>query len=651
MASRNAGRSWLCLASSLSLVVIGGCGSSPAPADTGSGGDAATADDAGGRDAAGGADASVVDTGSADANVVDANAHDTGSTTGVPAFRNPHPEIADADLAQQALRILGAPEAGATTIYCNECHTLTRSRIRYWRALSDAAMSECLTDLGVSSDASAAAMLTCLQSPTTGAYGAPRLGIWATAARLPWFRYVFEHGTTGDWMANHAMFADDAGMPKPSAISPTPLTQADFDIVAEWFLRGVPAVDTVLPAESLPTGCLPGVSAEVGAHVARMQTMGWGARNAADGMLMQGCAGATTTADCFATEPLARDTAYGATWETVPAGVPGAHLRVLFTTAYHSSYWTRSSADGRFVSHGATSGARLRFIDLQRGVVIDGSALYDPTFFPDNSGFIVQGSRGARVCEMSALTTGMPTALTFTEPGCGSGGSIGLYEHAGTSLDGADYWAISGSNVYDPATMPTLSDPRADFVSSARSTLYLMTNAGTSFAVGGTRSFGHPYEGDAVVSPSLRLIVNRGSGPGDRQLAFILRALDVTGSGSSLSVSSHEIGRYCASGGKPSFSFDERFIVYHHYLGDADAVELGYTGPSDPAFAPYGTRGGANVYLIDLLTGVRTRVTNMGPGQYALFPHFRSDGWIYFLVRSDDGSPERIVASDAAVLY
>ena len=23
----------------------------------------------------------------------------------------------------------------------------------------------------------------------------------------------------------------------------------------------------------------------------------------------------------------------------------------------------------------------------------------------------------------------------------------------------------------------------------------------------------------------------------------------------------------------------------------------------------------------------------MKPGQYALFPHFRSDGWIYFLVR------------------
>ena len=38
----------------------------------------------------------------------------------------------------------------------------------------------------------------------------------------------------------------------------------------------------------------------------------------------------------------------------------------------------------------------------------------------------------------------------------------------------------------------------------------------------------------------------------------------------------------------------------------------------------------------------------MAPGQYALFPHFRSDGWIYFIVRGDAGG-EHIVASDAAL--
>jgi hypothetical protein len=592
------------------------------------------------------------DAGATDTNPPDAFVGpDAWSLDPVPAFRTPHPEIADAALAMQALAILGAPEAGATTTRCNECHTLSRSRIRYWRALSDTSMANCLTDLAVTSDTSAATMLTCLQSPTTMAYTTPRLGIWATASRLPWFQYVFRHGTTGDWMANHDAFVTAAGMPAPSAVG-APLTQAEFDIVAEWFLRGVPGVDGVLPAESTPTTCLPGVTSEVRDHVTEMATMGWGARDRAAGMLMQGCAGAATPEDCFATTMDATATTYGANWTNITGGVAGAHLRLLYDLPYRSSYWTRSSPDGRFVSNGATTTPHLRFVDLQRGVVIGGNAQYDPSFFPDGSGFVVQGG-GARVCEQSVLTTGSPTMLSFTEPGCSSGGSIGLYEHVGVSLDGSDYWAISGTNEYDSADPPVLQDPdTSSFGSTAQATLYLMTNTGTSFVTGGTRHFSHPYEGDAVLSPSLRLVVTRGAGPGGHPLSYVLRRLDVTGSGASLSVSSHEVGRYCTGGAKPAFSYDERFITYYHYVnGDADARERGFTGASDAGFAAFRTRGAADVYIIDLVTGVRTRVTNMAAGQYALFPHFRADGWLYFLVRSDDGSAEHIVASDAALLY
>jgi len=39
----------------------------------------------------------------------------------------------------------------------------------------------------------------------------------------------------------------------------------------------------------------------------------------------------------------------------------------------------------------------------------------------------------------------------------------------------------------------------------------------------------------------------------------------------------------------------------------------------------------------------------MQPGQYALYPHFRSDGWIYFLVRDKNNGKEHAVASDAAL--
>jgi hypothetical protein len=70
----------------------------------------------------------------------------------------------------------------------------------------------------------------------------------------------------------------------------------------------------------------------------------------------------------------------------------------------------------------------------------------------------------------------------------------------------------------------------------------------------------------------------------------------------------------------------------------------------DPAFTPYLEQGGSNVYVIDLTTGTETRVTTMNPGQYALFPHFRSDGWIYFVVRDPAAGVEHVVASDAALL-
>ena len=40
---------------------------------------------------------------------------------------------------------------------------------------------------------------------------------------------------------------------------------------------------------------------------------------------------------------------------------------------------------------------------------------------------------------------------------------------------------------------------------------------------------------------------------------------------------------------------------------------------------------------------------NVPPGEFALFPHFRSDGWIYFVVRTI-GQKEYFAATDATIL-
>jgi hypothetical protein len=103
------------------------------------------------------------------------------------------------------------------------------------------------------------------------------------------------------------------------------------------------------------------------------------------------------------------------------------------------------------------------------------------------------------------------------------------------------------------------------------------------------------------------------------------------------------------NGSKPVLSYDERWMVYHHYVTAADAAELGFASASDPGFQAYAQSGASNIYLVDLLSGEGQRITDMKPGQYALFPHFRSDGWIYFVVRTLD-TQEYFAASDAALV-
>ena len=660
-------------------------------------------------------------------------------------------DLPDAELAMQALRLLGSSAAGGTGS-CATCHGITQRTVTTWAEQTQVILDTCLTDLDVATDASAADMVACLHGPTTdgmtGMYRASSASIFSAGAHLPWFEYVFEYGVpAADSAAEYGDFTQYAGMPNEGMDT---FTQEEFDIVATWFVRGAPLADSILPVDPPPSECVPFVSPEVATHVARMATEGWAARNLADGILMYGCTGASRPEDCLATETAGRDTTYAADWDVLP----GSTIRELFTTDYGSSFWTRSSADGRFVAHGPG-----RVIDLNRDVSIPLDSPYDPGFFPDNSAFVWPGV----VCEQSLLMSN-PTSVTLMEPEC-TGASIGLYEHVGVALDGSDYWVITGEFSSDNGGHgATLENTRASFSRDAAFTFTRMTNTGSGFTPGPTGRYGTPFEGDGVISPSSTMVLSRIAGPDDGPLGYSLYAIEEgssmgTGScggtpaacdgrplaecingcsagscagtpvtcdtfttmldcsgqsgcawsgvscsgtaracealnsaqcanqdgcstggaavcagtpnacsavsteascgaapgctwsttgGSTGAVRLRELARYCMPGNKVAFSYDERYITTQRYITRDDAVELGFSGPTDPGFAPYLTEGGANIYLIELATGIETRITNVGPGQYAVFPHFRSDGWIYFMVRGDTGvSGERVMASDA----
>ena len=288
-------------------------------------------------------------------------------------------------------------------------------------------------------------------------------------------------------------------------------------------------------------------------------------------------------------------------------------------------------------------------VDLQRAATMPINAAYDPAFFPDNSGFVFQG--GPRnTCTISVLTSN-PESISMTEPGCRRISQIGLYQHVGQLLGGGDYMALDSEfQSDDGGKAPTLKDPDTSFGASAYASFTPMVFTGTTYQPKPTVNIATPFEGDTVLSPSAKLTIARVSGPNDRQLGYVLRKVTATPAGSTYTIAAPEIARYCISGGKPGFSFDERWIAYHHYVTAADAIALGFAGPTDPAFAPYLTDGAANLYLLELATGEITRITNMQPGQYALFPHFRSDGWMYAQVRDRIAGREYTVATDAALV-
>jgi hypothetical protein len=579
-----------------------------------------------------------------DASPDDGEEIDAGVDAGVdaavtPLFRYPV-SLADEALGQAVLATFGATEGSAKN--CNSCHGMTQEKLRYWSALGDQALSACLTDLAPADAETARTMIDCLRADPANpdsAFQPTKLGVYTTGAHLPWFAHLFDLAFGEDGAALHETFVEQMDMPRNELRS---ITQEQFDQIAEYYDRELPRLAELLPNDPNTEGCVLDVSEDVAAHVLDQATTGWRAVNADADLLMYGCGGAETARDCLTDEPRVE------AWEAVP----GIVVRRLAQTDYASSFWTRSSADGRFVGHGGGPGGGSSIIDLQNDdkvIAIDAS--YDPGFFPDSAGFVFQkNSVSNNFCAQSVLTPS-PDQITMDEPGCSGASSVGLYQHIGAALGGGDYWAISGQFVSDDGGHgQTLRDPRAGFDRSNDARLTPMVFDGTEFVPLDPVDVPTPSEGDSVLSPSARLVISRVAGAGDRQNGFNMRRVDAVQTPAGYEVTAPRIARYCVNGGKPGFSYDERWIAYHHYVEEADAVELGFEGPNDPAFAPYLEDGAANIYLMDLLTGEATRVTAMAPGEYALFPHFRSDGWIYFMVRELGAGGESVGATDAALV-
>jgi hypothetical protein len=527
------------------------------------------------------------------------------------------------ELAIEAAKILGANvidagdprcngEGGScATRRCAECHAVGTSGLTHWLEISERAWDVCDLQRDPETMTAEEAMRTvdCMRidpGDQSSVFAAEKIGIMTTGVQYGHFRKLFRQAFGDAWLPQYLRFRARVSMPKGSHPR---LTELEYATVLKWFNAGLNDVGTVIQTPPAPSGCEPlSDNSAMLAHISTMQFEGWESANADAGIRMFGCPTADPAA-CFASNE-----DRGGTW-----GTGTGSLRILKLLDFNTSFWTRSSADGRFVGNGGgPEGATIT--DLQRDVNIGIDASYDPGFFPDNQGWVFQGG-GAHICQQSILET--DTLIDFSEPECMTARDINLYQHVARGLSGGDYFIINSQFTSDSGGAN--SDPRANFDGGSTMKFSPMVFTGSTYEQLPSVIVDSPWEGDSVLSPSTQMVISRLSDGSGESLGYVLRRVDTTRTGDNYQVRiDTELARVCIPGAKANISFDERFAVTHHYED-----------------------GGANIYLVDLSTGESRKITNMGSAQ-ALFPHFRSDGWFYFLVR--DGDDEYIVASDAAIV-
>lgn len=562
------------------------------------------------------------------------------------------PLLSDDDqlaMARSALIEIGADLTGSTN-RCSGCHALETSLIRSWgKSMND--LSKGYLENG---DLTPAQKIAYLRGED--GFNPKVLGLWAAKADHDVFRALFQQAyPEGQWQKEFSDFVAAAKMPRGRD---NPMSADGFAKVRTWVGLGMPKLDEALARPPRLETCRDESSELLQAHLRDMSTKGWHAHNLGRSMRMFGCTDQDplhcfqqTRADGKPVFSVATEDARSSGWARRSVD---AMFRILVPKV-DAFYWIRSSSNGRFV------GDQNKIYDLAGSVsssdhlprvisIVNGSL--DPNFFPDDSGFSFLKSRPERpvFCPQRLLEDPNTHTLNMTDPACVTFDNVDVYLYLGGALGGGDYYAMSGTHVNDSGRSAV--DPSGLFSSSSAMRMYWIVNNGRSFSVRRSFSVSTSYEGDWAMTASGRLAAGRASNDNtaNKHNGYALRYIrqGVDGNGQP-TITAERVGRVCMLGGKASFSFNERSLAVHHYVTTGDFAEHGYASARDPAFVSLVNSGTSNIYLADLITGRKIRITNMLPGQRALFPHFRSDGWLYFLVKSDNESKQYVVGTDAAL--
>jgi hypothetical protein len=515
---------------------------------------------------------------------------------------------------------------------CTTCHTAGRQDIRRWGTALTAIETNCLSS---TLTLTAAQRIACMRenpADPESAFSATKLGLYAAGAALQQFSDLFQQAyPAAEWQARFSAFKDQAAMP---AFNQAGWSADDFNTVKTWVLGGMTKLDEVLD-EPGAFPCVPETSPDLEAHMAAMKTDGWGARLAAASTPMAGCGAATTATACL--------TSFPDVTATIGAAGTQQMIRTMRQLTFRSSWWVRSSADGKYSAFGGGPSQIINVESPTDAVQVD--APYDPGFFPNNDGFSFAGTQpgGIRVCRQSVLTNAFATNhhVTFTEAGCTRVLDT-VYQSVGAALDGSVFFMVTGAHTNDSGS--SNGPVSASFGDGATTTVTPMINDGTKYVPQTAVNLVIPNEGDQQMSPSNKLLITRfgqAAGTAGYHIRTITPTLTAPNGGpldpsAPMQLTTKKIGTVCVAGGKPQISFDERFLAVHQYV--------------DPAANPQGLpTNSSNIFVTDMKTGKTIQVTKMGAGQRALYPHWRADGWMYFLVRDSVAGKDTLYSSDVAL--
>lgn len=578
--------------------------------------------------------------------------------------------LTNEELALSALRIMGAPKVPGVqgTGACGACHSMNQVNLKKWKESYDSYMGE--TGLLRDTTKTQTQRINSMRRDPNNSrtkFAAGKIGILAAGVHLGLAANVLpdKHPNAyaqGKFLAELFKGKNDVydtfrkQMLMPIEASHPRLTATEYETIFTWLAKGLPEAEKYIPEAGRPTTCTNNF-APLKAHASSIKSKNWSVANRDAQMPMFACDSPSAAPDtCFQQKkgsadvfPLARTQAYGAGWE-----LEGSNVRILRALNYSTYYWMRTSPDGRFVGNGGGPEGSAVFADLApalsggtRDIVVE--ANYDPDFFPDNKGFVFQGGNSnGTVCPMTLMTNPATTRITLQERGCSATG-FGLYQTVGQRLadnDIGDRYAITSEFASDEHHQGETEDTDVSAGAGDGILVSVLRAKGNDQESGyetlQRENLDTPFRGDAMMSRSGMLVSTRIGGPNGNPIGYSVDKMLATPVGNKYRFVLQDGGKVCMIGNKANLSFDERFLTTQHYVSRKDFA-------SDAEYAPYKDKGAADIWISDFVTGKITRAIKMNPGQFAVFPHFRSDGWLYVLVRDSNTSKEYIVASDIAI--